>query len=212
MILRDPVDRLWSAFTFQRSLGHLPVGLDAFQPYVEACMTERAAHPRVVDQGDFKGVSIGMYGEFLPAWEAAFGEDLVVVWFDDLVRDPRAVLRRLCGWLAIDDAPVDAFSLEARNPTVHPRSVALARRAAAARTWSKRVLRRAPGVRRRLRDAYLRANAGPALERPDAATTAQLRSLYDPSNRAVTEMLARRGEHDVPAWLGSAQTSDADPG
>ena len=75
-ILRDPVDRLWSAYTFQRSLGHLPPGMEDFDTYVQACRDARREHARVVDQGAFKGLAIGMYGDQLPGWEAAFGDDL----------------------------------------------------------------------------------------------------------------------------------------
>jgi hypothetical protein len=209
LILRDPVERLWSAYTFQRSLGHLPADVDAFEPYVQACLAERAAHPRVVDQGAFKGVSIGMYGEFVPAWEAAFGSDLAIVWFDDLARDPRSVVRGLCAWLDIDQEVVEGFALEQHNATVHPRSVSVARGAATARAWSKRVLRRAPGVRRRLRDAYLRANAGVLQERPDGHTQERVRALYEGSNATVAGIVGRRGGGAPPGWLAPGQPSDA---
>jgi hypothetical protein len=211
LILRDPVDRLWSAYTFQRSLGHLPPGMDGFEPYVDACVAERDAQPRVVDQGNFKGLSIGMYGDHLPGWDAAFGEDLRVLFFDDLANDPRSVVRDVCGWLEISQAIVDGFTLEVHNPTVHPRNLVLARRAATARSWSGRVLGRTPGLRRRLREAYLRANAGSPPQRPSPETTERLRTLYAASNEVVADVLARRGVEHTPAWLGPVQPSDANP-
>ena len=202
LILREPVDRLWSAYTFQRSLGHLPTGMDAFEPYVQACVDSRASHPRVIDEGPFKGLSIGMYGDYVPGWDAAFGHDLRLVFFDDLVRDPHAVVRGICSWLELDEEPVDRFALEARNVTVHPRSMTLARGAASARTWSKTALRRVPGLRRRLRDAYLRANAGRAQPRPAPQVTDRLHDLYAMSNATLAAIAERRGDA-TPAWLRS---------
>ena len=126
LILRDPVERLWSAYTFQRSLGHLG-GIDSFATYVAACEQERRAHPSILDQGFFKGLSIGMYGEYVPAWIEAFGADVRVLFFDDLQADPTSVVRDLCVWLGINTDVANTFSYEPRNPTVHPRSVAAAR-------------------------------------------------------------------------------------
>ncbi|MEX0984528.1 MAG: sulfotransferase domain-containing protein [Actinomycetota bacterium] len=210
-ILRDPVDRLWSAYTFQRSLGHLPAGIDTFEAYIDACIAERTVHPRVLDQGSFKGLSIGMYGEHLPAWDEAFSEDLRVLFFDDLAADPDQVVRGVCGWLGIDASVVDGFAWEPHNPTVHPRSVTLARGAATARGWSKRLLRRAPGLRERLRDTYLRANAGSLRERPRTETTERLRTLYAGSNAVVMNVARRRGMTPLPHWLEPPQPSGTNP-
>jgi hypothetical protein len=206
-ILRDPVGRCWSAYTFQRSLGHLPPGIADFDAYIDACEAARTEHPRTIDQGAFKGVSIGMYAEQLPAWDEAFGEDLRIAFFDDLVRDPASVVRDLCGWLGIDEDVVEGFTWDAHNPTVHPRSLALARGAANARAWSKRVLKRAPGLRRSLRDVYLRANAGALQERPSAESTRRLEALYAPSNATVARIASRRGI-TLPPWLTPDQPSD----
>lgn len=200
LILREPVDRLWSAYTFQRSLGHL-AGIDSFAHYVDACERERRTYPSILDQGSLKGLSIGMYGEYVPAWTEGFGSDLRVLFFDDLRADPGGVVRDLCGWLGIDTAATATFSYEARNPTVHPRSLAAARGAGVARGLSHRVLGWAPGVRRRLRDAYLRLNAGSIEERPSAETLARVAGLYEASNRTAADALRTHGTSSLPAWL-----------
>jgi hypothetical protein len=211
MILRDPAERLWSAYTFQRSLGHLPPEVDTFEAYLDACEDACRDQARTVDQGAFKGLSIGMYGAFLPAWDRVFGEDLRVVFFDDLAGDPRGLVIDLMDWLGLDIEPVQDLSFETHNPTVHPRSVALARGASRARTWSKRTLRRAPGLRRRLRAVYTRANAGPPPERPREDTHRLLQERYAGSNGDVAALLRRRGATVLPPWLAEAQASDAEP-
>jgi hypothetical protein len=200
LVLREPIERLWSAYTFQRSLGHLS-GIDSFDAYVAACERERSARPSILDQGFLKGLSIGMYGDFVPAWAEMFGADLRVVFFDDLRSDPAGVVRDLCEWLGIDAEIAGSFSYGAHNPTVHPRSVTAARGAAVARDLSHRILKHAPGVRRRFRDAYLKWNAGSIQERPSAEIREHLTRTYDASNRATAETLLEQGTERLPAWL-----------
>jgi hypothetical protein len=206
LVLREPVERLWSAYTFQRSLGHLS-GIHSFDAYVAACEQERRTHPSILDQGFRKGLSIGMYGDHVPAWADMFGPDLRVLFFDDLRSDPAGVVRDLCAWLAIDPEIAASFSYDARNPTLHPRSVAAARAAAVARSVSHRVLRYAPGARQRLRGAYLRLNSGSIEERPSAQITEHLAQTYDASNRATAEALLRHGTEPLPAWLNDTVAS-----
>lgn len=202
MILREPGDRLWSAYTFQRSLGHLK-GIGSFEEYVEACVRERERHPAIAEQGYLKGLSIGMYGTYLPGWADDVGEELRVLFFDDLRDDPATVVGDVCGWLGIDRGAAAGFDYDVRNPTVHPRSVALARGADAARTAARRLLRRAPGVRRKLRDGYFRVNAGEIDERPSEDVRARLDELYAPSNARTAATVRALGVTRPPAWLAS---------
>ena len=206
LVLREPIERLWSAYTFQRSLGHLS-GIDSFDTYVTACEQERLAHPSILDQGFLKGLSIGVYGDFVQPWAEMFGPDLRVVFFDDLRSDPAGVVRDLCTWLGIDPDVAGGFSYSAHNPTLHPRSVAAARAAAVARDLSHRLLRRAPAMRRRFRDAYLRMNAGSIEERPTAEVRDRLARFYDASNRATAESLLQHGAERLPAWLNDTVAS-----
>ena len=51
--LRNPTDRLWSAYTFQRSQGNLP-GIRSFAQYLAVCeqgtLTARTALPRIISK------------------------------------------------------------------------------------------------------------------------------------------------------------------
>jgi hypothetical protein len=207
LILREPAERLWSAYTFQRSLGHLPPEVRSFAAYVAACERERVVHADIHDQGFLKGLSIGMYGAFVPPWVAEFPDLLRVLFFDDLRADPHAVVSGVCRWLGIDREIADTFSYDARNPTVHPRSLAAARGAAMARSIGHRLLGRAPGIRRGLRDAYMRLNRGSIGERPSTETLAHLAELHAPSNLATAEALRALGVGRLPGWLDGAEVA-----
>jgi hypothetical protein len=206
LILRDPVERLWSAYTFQRSLGHLGE-IGSFDEYVVAAERARSQLPSIYEQGSLKGLSIGVYADFVPAWLDAFGTDASVLFFDELRQAPVEVVRSVAGWLSIDTEVVSGFRFEVRNPTIHPRSLALARAAAIARGASKRVLPSAPALRRRFRDAYFRINRGRIDERPSEETLAHLRSFYAPSNAIVASALEAHGARTLPPWLREASES-----
>jgi hypothetical protein len=205
LILREPVERLWSAYTFQRSLGHLG-DVASFEAYLDACEAARREHPSILEQGYRKGLSIGMYGEYVGAWCDTFGPDLRVLWFDDLRADPAGVLRDVATWLGIDPEVTASFRYEARNPTVHPRSVALAKGAAAGRGLSKKVL--GPGLRRRIRDTYFRMNAGRLHEGLSEGTRARAVALYADSNRVTAQALRAHGVARLPHWLEPVASRD----
>jgi hypothetical protein len=207
LILREPVERLWSAYTFQRSLGHLG-DVASFDAYLDACETARREHPPILEQGHRKGLSIGMYGEYVGAWCETFGPDLRVLWFDDLRADPAAVVRDVAEWLGIDPEITASFHYETRNPTVHPRSVALAKGAAMGRGLSKKILGGAPALRRTMRDTYFRMNAGRLREGLSEGARARAAALYAGSNHAAAETLRAHGDTPLPAWLEPATPGD----
>jgi hypothetical protein len=206
MILRDPVDRLWSAYTFQRSLMHLP-GIESFEAYVAACQDQRRLSLRerrsIPASGHLKGLAIGFYAEYMGDWLETFSDDARIVFFDDLASRPQEVLADLCHWLGIDVSPIGAFDYAVRNPTIHPRSMTTAKTVFAAKRRFGPALARSPRLRSFLGRAYLKLNRGSLNETMQPSTRAQLTELYRASNRAVADQLAARG-YELPAWLAQA--------
>jgi len=203
IILRDPVDRLWSAYTFQRSLTNLP-GIGSFDEYVAACAEQRRRslreHRNIPPSGHLKGLAIGFYAEYLNDWFETFPDHVRVVFFDDVASDPHRVLVDLCRWLGIDDSVTGAFSFAAQNRTINPRSLLAARAAFGAKRRLGGVLASAPRIRGAIRSVYLRVNKGELSEEMRPATRDMLLELYRDSNRAVADELRSRG-YDLPGWL-----------
>lgn len=203
IVLRDPVDRLWSAYTFQRSLTNLP-GIGSFDEYVAACAEQRrrslGEHRNVPASGHLKGLAIGFYAEYLDHWFEAFPDHVRVVFFDDLASDPHRVVVDLCRWLGIDDSVASAFSFAAHNRTIAPRSLLAARAVFGAKRRLGGVLASVPRFRGAIRSVYLRVNEGELTEEMRPATRDMLLELYRDSNRAVAEELRSRG-YALPGWL-----------
>jgi sulfotransferase family protein len=203
--LRDPAERLWSAYTFQRSVGN-NAGIGSFQQYLDVVTARRRDGSDLVPHDGLHGLHIGYYADYVGEWFDEFGDDLKIVFVDDLGRDPRAVVHGLFEWLEIDPEVAAEIDLGARNTTRHPRSPRLAQTARALKKRSERLHLLPPAAQTRLRRAYDRLNSGGELpERFEPALRRQVEDLYRDSNRQTAEVLTAHGYSRLPAWLaGSA--------
>lgn len=195
--LRDPIDRLWSAYAMQRTKGNL-LGIPSFDDYVSACEEMRRRGDKV---RPLAGLSVGLYGEYVPGWLDAFGEDVKVVFTDDLNADPRAVVARLCRWLSIDDRASESLDYEVRNPTAHARNPAVGRAVFVAKEMTQGMLARAPRLRAGLRTAYVRFGTGQLPESLQPQTRKRLEALYRESNATTAAALRANGYRRLPPWL-----------
>jgi Sulfotransferase domain len=205
LILRDPVDRLWSGYTFQRSVGN-NTGLTSFENYLDTLEQDRRDGVALVPNNGRHGLQIGFYSDYVGQWLDEFGEDMRVVFLEDMRRDPRGVVQSLCAWLDIDTDVVADVDVDARNVTRHPRSTRLA---GAARTLKRRAERHGllpHAAYRRMRDVYFRVNSGEISEDFDPALRRRVEDVYRESNRETAEILATHGYTELPSWLrvGSA--------
>jgi hypothetical protein len=116
LLLRHPVDRLWSQYRWNYRLT------------VERAPLMQALAERGDDTGYSFDPIVGMYREhggylslsryshWVPLWIETFGQDNVLVQrFEDLQADPAAVLARC--WAFLDLAPVDIPERPRRNET-----------------------------------------------------------------------------------------------
>lgn len=198
--LRDPVQRLWSAYTFQRELGNM-TRFRSFEEYLEVCKGRKRDGSDLVPRDHLHGLYIGFYEQYVPLWLDAFGEDLRIIFAEDLFREPLSVVTALLRWLDLDERPLATMDLSARNPTQHPRSTRLARIAYTVKRRGDRMGLLSPGLRRSLRLAYARVNAGrtPAGMRED--TRREVVEIYRESNQATAQALRAHGYRTLPSWL-----------
>jgi hypothetical protein len=196
--LRDPADRLWSAYTFQRSVGN-NVRIGSFDQYLETLEQRRRDGIQPAPRDGLHGLHIGFYADYLGDWFDEFGDDLRIVFLEDLRHDPRAVVRKLCGWLGIDTDVAASFDVDPRQVTRHPRSTRLAAAARAVKRRSQHLL--PPTAQRRLERAYVALNAGKLTEQFDPALRRHVEDVYRESNRTTAQLLQAHGYRDLPEWL-----------
>lgn len=198
ILVRDPVERLWSAYNFQRSRGKLP-RIASFDEYVEACTEARQDGTDQEPGNVLMGLSIGFYADFLPSWLNALGGDATVAFFDELVADPAVVVSRLCGWLGIDVRCTRDIDYAARNQTLRVRSQHLGRLGHAVR----RLLPPSPDSRVAsvARTTYEKLNRSGSVGVLTPEHRQRLGDLYRDSNLETARLLRARGYGQLPDWL-----------
>jgi len=199
--LRDPVTRFWSAYGYLRSRGRLARDMSA-EAYLEACEHWRSDPSSSPVRGS--ALTVGMYAEYLPHWFDSFGDDVRVLFAEDLARDPRASVSSLWSWLQLDPSPSTTIDVGSRNTTMQARSHLLARAAELLRPVTRQVFDSRPQLRTSLRQLYGTVNGTARRDQLAPRTADRLRELYEPSNRQLAAFLAARGYQELPDWLTRA--------
>lgn len=204
--LRDPADRLWSAYTFQRSLGNI-THLPSFDAYLRACEMRRRDGSDLAARDHLHGLYIGFYGDYIGSWLDAFGDDLRVIFAEELARDPQRVVADLFRWLEIDPEAAAALDLAPRNTTRRARSPRVAQLVHSLKRWIDRArpapagARRASRGRQIVRRAYEVVNAADRNETMDPHARRRVEDIYRSSNETTSRALTAHGYRDLPVWL-----------
>ena len=115
-----------------------------------------------------------------------FGDQVFVLFFEDLAEDPRGTMRRLYDALEVDNRFADRFDPEPQNQYALPRNAAV-RRLLGARRLVRGLVRGA------LREGIFKAVMTPAAKpEPDAESIRLLRQVYEPDVDALRTLLGRR--------------------
>ena len=200
--LRNPVDRFWSDYTYMCSKALLPGDMNVVD-YLERCIELRNAR-RDFDRENryFRTLSTGLYIDHLPRWFDAVGDRLRIVFFEDLVVQPGAVVQQMWSWLGLDPSLVRELKAEKYNKTISHRSRHLQRAAYAANRKVGWLVHDRPALKSLLVGAYYTINrAGPRREKLPGDVRARLEEFYAPANAALAHELRTRGIGPLPAWL-----------
>ncbi|MDP9183395.1 MAG: sulfotransferase [Actinomycetota bacterium] len=174
-VLREPVARAWSNYSFFRQLG-----LDR-RSWTRA-IEQSSDAPSAQDPLGY--LWRGRYAEQLARWDGLLGPDrLLPILFDDLIADPQGEFDRICTFAGIGSAPLK--DRESVNTTRRPRSARL--QLALAKPQAGR-------LRRRLYAWNAQGRPVPALDPRDETV---LRARFAASNDALAERL---GRSLPPSW------------
>jgi len=203
VVLREPVSRLVSFFTFQKIRLRIPeeMTLEEYLAIADRMDQAEFADPANEKWFGFRG---GCYADFLPAWVAAFGPRLRILFFDDLMAAPDRVLQDLAGWLGVDPDAFPDSDLSSENRTTGFRLRSFQRLALFANNRMERFLRRHPAFKQRLRAAYYRVNGRAARESVRAAVRAEVEERYREPNQRLAMQLQHAGVTEVPGWVPEA--------
>lgn len=196
--LRAPVDRCWSWFRFVKSRLRIPKDL-TFDDYIDRCEQLRSGGvDGTVENQAYWGLGGGCYSEWLDAWSEEFGDELRIVFFDDIVKDPRVVMDGLFDWLGLDPSQAQTADLQAANRTEQYRNRTAQQVAVSLNRRGERFFRRHQSLKRGLRSGYYALNRAEPRETMTTVARDRLGQFYRPYNVRLAAQLAPLGL-DVPA-------------
>lgn len=205
LILRNPVDRLVSFFSYQKAQLQLPPEL-TLRDYIANCVAIEPAERMLQANDPYWGIDGGRYIHSLPGWFEVFSTDEIrILFFEDLEHGPMDVLEGLGDWLQIDNSEFRKMSLSVENKTVHFKSAWLQRLAISANRKMESALSRAPFLKRFIRSLYYFVNAGRTADDPNDTDLRSAEHLYQSDNERLAVFLRRHGYSDLPLWLRESE-------
>ena len=206
IILKDPVDRLVSFYKRKKTTLQLPASM-SFSEYVKTCRDLDEKEVRLRKHHLYSALSTGAYSDFLEPWLKTFGNDVKIVFFDDLKKDARKFMKDIAAWLDIDTEFYDMFDFDVKNRSMNYKIRLLQQIAVKANSAGQRFWRTNPGIKKRLMSVYYKIN-GVSYD-TDEIDQASLRFLYNyyrPHNQQLQQLLFRYGmDERLPLWLEPAK-------
>jgi hypothetical protein len=206
LMLREPVSRALSFFSYQKVRLRFPADLSItdYLAAADALTDADFGNPENEKYMAFRG---GCYADHLPAWLDTFGtEQLRLVWFEELVSDPAAVIDPLAMWMGLDPGLFPEGALSSENRTTGFKNQAFQRFALRANDRLERALRRHPDFKRKLRGLYYKLNGTPVADEIPASVREELSERYREPNAHLAAQLAHAGIA-LPAWLTDQRRS-----
>jgi hypothetical protein len=198
--LREPADRCWSWFQFMKSRTRIPKDLE-FDDYLDRCEQMRSARvDEKYENQPYWGLRGSCYSDWLDEWIDEFGDRLRLVFFDDIVTDPRLVMEGLFDWLGLDAGRAQTDGLEPANKTEQYRNRTAQRTALAVNRRGERFFRRHPRLKRGLRSGYYAVNRASPEGTMTQASRRRLDRFYGPYNARLETQLARLGLELPDSW------------
>jgi Sulfotransferase domain len=198
--LREPGERCWSWFRFVKSRTRIPKDM-TFRAYLDRCEELRdAGTDGDYENQPFWGLGGGCYATWLEAWSKEFEDQFRIIFFDEIVADPKGTVKALCDWLSIDSDVVDDFDFPVDNKTEPYRNRMVQKAAVRLNRRSERFFHRHQRSKRVLRRVYYAANKAPAEATMSQAERARLDSFYKPHNARLTDQLDTLGLRLPSSW------------
>jgi hypothetical protein len=191
-IVREPAAQVYSLYTYFRdNWTFIPADM-SFSGFLDA--VRAGSHDFGGNELARNALAYARYVDHLVPWRDRLGADrIMVVTFDELAADQRALTRRVAAWLELDPDFYEAYGFPRENETYAPRNRALQKVNVAIRGLLPRGT-----AYEKLRSAYRRHNTRKP-EGPSETERAEIAALRSDFTEANARLSAEFGL-DLSGW------------
>lgn len=200
IVLRDPVQRLFSFYKYKLSLGHIDKGF-SFEKYLEICKSMPTREKIKKENYDFWGMEGGLYADLLESWESTYGDNLKVCFFDDLVKDRVRFTSDICNWLGIDFEGIDSSKMIIENKSMLYRSKLLQNFAISFDKNLSALWNFMPYVKQPFSFVYNLLNSKPHNAVLSISSRKELEKFYEKDIADTRLFLKQKQISDFPEWM-----------
>ena len=200
LVLRNPVDRLFSFYKYKKSLGHIS-GKFTFETYLDECKRIDSDQPILKKNYHFWSMVGGKYYSLLSEWHSVFGDRLRVFFFDDMVKDEPKFVAEICKWLELDKSQIDDNKTKVQNKSMIYRSKGLQRFATSFDNSLSGVWYYLPWLKWPLSGIYNLVNAKPNTEKISDSLRNELVNYYSSDISKTRNFLEEMHIKNIPEWM-----------
>jgi len=200
IVLRNPVERVFSFYKYKKSLGHIDGNLN-FESYIDECKKQSGSIEK--ETYDFWAMVGGKYAKLLSEWHEVFEERMKVCFFDDMVKDEPKFIEEICNWLDLDKKQIDDGKTKVQNKSMIYRSKGLQRMATSFDHMFSGVWYYLPWLKWPFSGLYNLVNAKPHNETLSDSLRAELTEYYQEDMHKTRDFLKERQIENLPGWLSN---------
>lgn len=200
LVLRNPIDRLFSFYKYKKSLGHIS-GKLTFETYLDECKKIDSNQSIQKKNYDFWAMVGGKYHSLLLEWHNVFGDRLRVCFFDDMVKDEPQFIAEICKWLELDKSQIDDNKTKVQNKSMIYRSKGLQRFATSFDNRLSVVWHYLPWLKWPLSGIYNLVNAKPNTEKISDSLRNELVNYYSSDISKTRNFLEEMHIKNIPEWM-----------
>jgi len=196
-ILRCPIQRFLSYYLHLKAT--MVINDVSFDQFLNKAIHE--SEKEDVDNYYRRAIREGKYAPYLETWLKLFGNSVKVIFFDNLVQNPRMQLNILCKWLEIDPEIYDSFKFGVNNRTLDFKNRVLHRIAMKINRKLETFFLKNQRLKRVIRYIYNRINSSEFEKDIPEDAFSILSSIYTPYNKNLRDLLLKYGYNNFPDWI-----------
>ncbi len=198
IILREPATRFISFFKFIKTGFRLSKDV-TFSEFIEKSYALKSESDK--DNLFYRAYREGEYVDYILPWIETFGDNLRIVFFDDIKNDPKNVMIGLCKWLNIKDNVYKKMNFDIKNKTRASKYRFFHKIASSINRRFEYFFRKNPYIKNWLKEIYFKLNGTKVEDKITIEEIDKLKKLYDNKNTELSDLLIKNGYCDLPNWL-----------